>query len=237
MYDLVAMKYPTMMWRVYQQQQCRYASPMAKLLKNVMISLTLSLQPSRLIPTIEWQWSFHQRTPGVYVAVLLIARFMGPILGPSGADRTQVGPMLAPKCSLSGALWSFLLLSVRSDKWFGRNKLVLRTVGYTHVGLLKIYFKCRWNDRLDNSVLCNTLEHLDIIGNINHYKRKNNSMVLNATKKQQKKPPKRCLTVEFKMSSIYPCRKCKNHCAEICCSVMIVLCFVHGSNAIVCKFM
>ena len=26
----------------------------------------------------------------------LIARFMGPIWGPSGADRTQVGPMLAP---------------------------------------------------------------------------------------------------------------------------------------------
>ena len=26
----------------------------------------------------------------------LIARFMGPTLGPSGADRTQMGPMLAP---------------------------------------------------------------------------------------------------------------------------------------------
>ena len=26
----------------------------------------------------------------------LIARFMGPTWGPSGADRTQVGPMLAP---------------------------------------------------------------------------------------------------------------------------------------------
>ena len=32
----------------------------------------------------------------------LIARFMGPTLGPSGADRTQVGPMLAPRTLLSG---------------------------------------------------------------------------------------------------------------------------------------
>ena len=33
----------------------------------------------------------------------LIARFMGPTRGPSGADRTQVGPMLAPWTLLSGA--------------------------------------------------------------------------------------------------------------------------------------
>ena len=32
----------------------------------------------------------------------LIARFMGPTWGPSGADRTQVGPMLAPWTTLSG---------------------------------------------------------------------------------------------------------------------------------------
>ena len=32
----------------------------------------------------------------------LIARFMGPTWGPSGADRTQVGPMLAPWSLLSG---------------------------------------------------------------------------------------------------------------------------------------
>ena len=33
---------------------------------------------------------------------LLVARFMGPTWGPSGADRTQVGPMLAPWTLLSG---------------------------------------------------------------------------------------------------------------------------------------
>ena len=32
----------------------------------------------------------------------LIARFMGPTRGPSGADRTQVGPMLAPWTLLTG---------------------------------------------------------------------------------------------------------------------------------------
>ena len=32
----------------------------------------------------------------------LIASFMGPTWGPSGADRTQVGPMLAPWTLLSG---------------------------------------------------------------------------------------------------------------------------------------
>ena len=32
----------------------------------------------------------------------LIARFMGPMSGPSGADRTQVSPMLAPWTLLSG---------------------------------------------------------------------------------------------------------------------------------------
>ena len=36
--------------------------------------------------------------------VTLIARFMGPTWGPSGADRTQVGPMLAPWTLLSGLI-------------------------------------------------------------------------------------------------------------------------------------
>ena len=38
----------------------------------------------------------------------LIARFMGPTWGPSGADRAQVGPMLAPWTLLSGkAVWGY----------------------------------------------------------------------------------------------------------------------------------
>ena len=35
----------------------------------------------------------------------LIARFMGPAWGPSGADRTQVGPMLAPWTLLSWVIF------------------------------------------------------------------------------------------------------------------------------------
>ena len=34
-----------------------------------------------------------------------ITRFMGPKWGPSGADMTQVGPMLAPWTLLSGNFW------------------------------------------------------------------------------------------------------------------------------------
>ena len=35
-------------------------------------------------------------TQGPFRNTFLMARFMGPTWGPSGADRAQVGPMLAP---------------------------------------------------------------------------------------------------------------------------------------------
>ena len=41
-------------------------------------------------------------TTAIITTMTLIARFMGPTWGPSGADRTQVGPMLAPWNLLSG---------------------------------------------------------------------------------------------------------------------------------------
>ena len=41
---------------------------------------------------------------GVNHVSILIARFMGPIWGPSGADRTQVGPMWDTWTLLSGSL-------------------------------------------------------------------------------------------------------------------------------------
>ena len=53
-------------------------------------------------------WSYYacrvnSWDPFIHVSMTpLIARFMGPIWGPSGADRTQVGPMLAPWTLLSG---------------------------------------------------------------------------------------------------------------------------------------
>ena len=39
-----------------------------------------------------------------HVPDTVIAKFMGPTWGPSGADRTQVGPILAPWTLLSGVL-------------------------------------------------------------------------------------------------------------------------------------
>ena len=42
----------------------------------------------------------------------LIARFLGPTWGPSGADRTQVGPMLAPWTLLSGGVFQLHEISV-----------------------------------------------------------------------------------------------------------------------------
>ena len=59
----------------------------------------------------------------------LIARFVGPTWGPSGADRTQVGPMLDPWTLLSGAVaskmgtitWSIIVKSrklVQNEGWF-----------------------------------------------------------------------------------------------------------------------
>ena len=46
--------------------------------------------------------SSYSNGPQNYHKWSLTARFMGPIWGPSGADRTQVGPMLAPWTLLSG---------------------------------------------------------------------------------------------------------------------------------------
>ena len=52
--------------------------------------------------------SWHENTPRI---TALIARFMGTTWGPPGADRSQVGPMLAPSTLLSG--WSL----GRGNQW------------------------------------------------------------------------------------------------------------------------
>ena len=57
----------------------------------------------------------------------LIARFMGPTWGPSGADRTQVGPMLAPWTLLSG-LFPQIINTNTSFIW----RLLLVGSLYTH---------------------------------------------------------------------------------------------------------
>ena len=46
-----------------------------------------------------------QEVTRLWLLIPLIARFIGPTWGLSGADRTQVGPMLAPWALLSGTTW------------------------------------------------------------------------------------------------------------------------------------
>ena len=56
----------------------------------------------------------HNQSPSAWLRHdmhTLKTRFMGPIWGPSGADRTQVGAMLAPWTLLSGTLPALLTLS------------------------------------------------------------------------------------------------------------------------------
>ena len=45
---------------------------------------------------------FRRQTNVLYLIYTQVARFMGPPWGPSGDNRTQVGPMLAPWTLLSG---------------------------------------------------------------------------------------------------------------------------------------
>ena len=63
-------------------------------------SCSLSQPPNHSVISIS-HWPTCQQA-GWFIAVSLIARFMGATWGPSGADRTQVGPMLAPWTLLSG---------------------------------------------------------------------------------------------------------------------------------------
>ena len=49
-----------------------------------------------------FEWVFIKLCVQQICIISLIARFMGPTWGPSGADRTQVGPMLAPWTLLPG---------------------------------------------------------------------------------------------------------------------------------------
>ena len=56
----------------------------------------------------QWENLYLGHDMYILQKLSLIARFMGPTWGPSGADKTQVGPMLAPWTLLSGFLWNTL---------------------------------------------------------------------------------------------------------------------------------
>ena len=55
-----------------------------------------------LIETWCLEWVNAITSAPVFDVSPLISRYMGPSWGPSGADRTQVGPMLTPWTLLSG---------------------------------------------------------------------------------------------------------------------------------------
>ena len=66
------------------------------------------------------------RTPHIrYTINALIARFMEPTWGPSGADRTQVGPMLAP--------WTLPSVCYNPQRMNGNNKQSsTNTISFKH---------------------------------------------------------------------------------------------------------
>ena len=112
-------------------QHCDFWCPGAKAPGRLYPQCWLNIWYTRLIPfkilDLLWKkkhtqikfhfpaWSVEQISNGksspVYswtatiTKLTLIARFMGPTWGPSGADRTLVGPMLAPWTLLSGVIY------------------------------------------------------------------------------------------------------------------------------------
>ena len=63
---------------------------------------------SSMISNIGWG-ALWKLFPLLLCSLSLIARFMGPTWGPSGADRIQVGPVLAP--------WTLLSEMICANDW------------------------------------------------------------------------------------------------------------------------
>ena len=77
-------------------------------MNHLSIFLRVTTEPAKSPRRYRWNWPIVQdwKTSIADTLKMLpqIARFMGPIWGPFGADRTQVGPMLAPWTLLSGTV-------------------------------------------------------------------------------------------------------------------------------------
>ena len=84
----------------------------------IQIDIHTSKVTVNYITDLNIRWFIIAVTPAVLISILassLIARFMGPTWGPSGADKTQVCLMLAPWTLLSG-LWCNTLISASTGK-------------------------------------------------------------------------------------------------------------------------
>ena len=72
-------------------------------LKSSHYSPQVSFTGARASKKVAMLWYDELTIWEVTMIATLIASFMGPTSGPPGADRTQVGPMLAPWILLSGS--------------------------------------------------------------------------------------------------------------------------------------
>ena len=71
-----------------------------------MVNITTGWRNDSPMPPGDHRWDYH--IGKILKLIFLIAKLMGPTWGPSGADRTQVGPMLAPWTLLSGVFTIYL---------------------------------------------------------------------------------------------------------------------------------
>ena len=99
------------MWR--NDIKCKYMFmfPLKNLAHKGLIIYTQQSMPHAVNPnsfansfTIIRSSTITDKCHNRYEMYSLKTRFMGPTWGPSGADRTQVGPMLAPWTLLTGLI-------------------------------------------------------------------------------------------------------------------------------------
>ena len=98
-------------WRNDKMQIYVYVPPEKNLVSKGLIIYTQQSMPHAVNPnsfansfTLIRSSTITDKYHNRYEMYSLIARFMGPTWGPSGADRTQVGPVLAPWTLLTGLI-------------------------------------------------------------------------------------------------------------------------------------
>ena len=114
-----------------------------------------------------------------YSGTPLITRFMGPKWGPSGADRTQVGPMLAPWTLLSGTIGNMTTWYQRITERYALHWKVVRHSMFPNV-VCNTERQChrRFHDCFPH-LLVNYLVYFSISYNLNkQYKVKKSCSVL-----------------------------------------------------------
>ena len=77
---------------------------------SVILLLKWNLGPHETVNHVTACQYHHGAKQNNILIYTLIARFMGPTWGPSGAERTRVGPMLAPWTLLSGRVTYWYIL-------------------------------------------------------------------------------------------------------------------------------